>query len=95
MERKNYRMGKETIIEEKLLQDITEFCELNEIEDTTTFINKLLREVYMEFKWLDSSPRHTNKEKVQEEPKKEIEVKKEEPKKNFFGRSNKSDLYGE
>lgn len=89
-------MAKETIVEDNLLKDITEFCTLNEM-DTTIFINKLLRDAYMEFKWLDKRPTPTTKPQIEEE-KKEIKtenpIEAPEPKK-FFGDSKNRDMYGE
>lgn len=89
-------MGKESIIGDDLLKDITAFCKLNEL-DNTTFINKLLKDAYMEFKWLDKEPTPLKEEKPQEKPE-EVEIKKEqEPvtERNFFGPKNNKDLYNE
>ena len=90
-------MGKDTVIEESLLDEITAFCKLNE-EDTVKFINKLLKSAYLEVKYSDILINKGKAEKAPTEEPKEEKNKEEnitEPEKNFFTGGKKRDLYGE
>lgn len=95
-------MDKETIINATLLREIETYCELNG-EDTTSFVNKLLKRAYMEEKYQDMLSRPTPEEPKKEvvkntppEPPKPVEKKesdvKPEPRR---GLDINKDLYGE
>lgn len=92
-------MDKETIIERRLLNDITVYCELNEL-DTSEYINGMLRKAFMEDKWLSKDMvqlpivKNVPKTTLGEELTEEKNIKKEEPSTNVVA-PEKKDLYGE
>lgn len=77
-------------IDEKLYQEIKEFCKLNEIKDVNKYINELLKEAYMKQKWGEKPTTTTAKPKNKEN--------KENPKpkttSDFFSGPN-TDIYNE
>lgn len=91
-------MNKDTYIEDDLLTDIKEYCELNALKPVI-IINGMLKRAFLEMKWLqpglDVGPKlpivkNVNPTTLSEELYAEYEKEeiKQEPK-------NKNDLYGE
>jgi hypothetical protein len=80
-------------LQDELLQDIADFCELNNIESPNEFATKLLKDAFLREKWA------VNKNFKPIEVKKEVEPEKvEKPvetKRNFPSVGDENDLYNE
>ena len=55
------------MIEDKLIEQIKQYCELNEIEDIDSFINKVLTRGFTSEKWGELIPKKKTKEQKVEE----------------------------
>jgi hypothetical protein len=86
------------MIEKRLLLDIEQYCELNDIEDKPKFINDLLRDAFISVKWSKHSP--VNKEPKEVTKNEEVETNVEEEIeipvfKKFNPPTKNQDIYGE
>ena len=54
------------MIKDKLIEDIKQYCELNEIEDVDSFINKVLTRGFTSEKWGELTPKKTKEQKAEE-----------------------------
>lgn len=55
------------MIKDKLIEDIKQYCELNEIEDVDSFINKVLTRGFTSEKWGELKPKTKTTEQKKEE----------------------------
>tara|TARA_R110002110_G_scaffold55576_5_gene158516 strand:+ start:6079 stop:6630 length:552 start_codon:yes stop_codon:yes gene_type:complete len=55
------------MIKDKLIEQIKQYCELNEIEDVDSFINKVLTRGFTSEKWGELTPKKKTKEEKKEE----------------------------
>jgi len=55
------------MIKDKLIEDIKQYCELNEIEDVDSFINKVLTRGFTSEKWGELKPKIKTTEQKKEE----------------------------
>ena len=55
------------MIKDKLIEQIKQYCELNEIEDVDSFINKVLTRGFTSEKWGELTPKKKTKEQKAEE----------------------------
>lgn len=79
------------MINKSLLDDIISYCELNNIEDTTAFINKILEQAFSVEKYGTGPPLKNPKQK----PEKVIETNKPESNNNTEVKKTNTDIYDE